>query len=162
MENNLKDNSKIYLFGIALFSYLALISTVYLIRIILENFFIINEVPFKASFWINNSISLLLFIVGIIMSLQIIKNLKAVNYFKILIIIIVILILAQLFQFLVAFYSYDFIFENYSDEFDKYHDSESDKAIYGTYYALFEYLRYLSIGIIVFVNIKKSKINSIS
>lgn len=162
MENNLQENSRIYLFGIALFSYLALISTVYLIRIILENFFIVNEVPFKVSFWIYNCVSLFIFIVGIIMSLQIIKNLKSVNYFKTLIIIIVILILAQLFQFLVAFYSYDFIFENYSAEFDKYHDSESDKAIYRTYYALFEYLKYLSIGIIVFINIKKSKINSTS
>ena len=154
-DTPLKEKSKVYLFGIALFSYLALISTVYLIRIILENFFIINEVPFKTSFWIYNCISLFLFILGIILSLQIIKKMKVANYFKTIIIVIIILVLAQLFQFLVTFYGFDFILENYSAEFDKYYNGESKKGIYGTYYAIFEYLKYLSIGIIVFINIKK-------
>ncbi|WP_339836889.1 hypothetical protein [uncultured Flavobacterium sp.] len=167
MENNLKESSRIYLFGIALFSYLALISSVYLIRIIFEYIFIINEITFKTSFWIYNCVSLFLFIVGIILSLHVIKKLKSINYLKSLIIAIIILILAQLFQFLVTFYGFDFILENYSVESDKYYDSENNKAIYGIYYVIFEYLKYISIGIIVFVNIKKSnikisKINSTS
>lgn len=157
MENNLKESSKIYLFGIALFSYLALISTVYLIRMIFENLFIINEVPFKTSFWIYNCVSLLLFIIGITFSLNLIKKLKSINYLKTLIIMILILILAQLIQFLFTFYSLDFILENYSVESDKYYDSENNKAIYGIYYVIFEYLKYISIGIIVFINIKTQK-----
>jgi hypothetical protein len=162
MKNPSNESTKIYLFGIALFSYLALISTVYLTRIILENFFIINEVPFKNSFWIYNCVSLLLFIVGITFSLNLIKKLKSINYIRTLVIMTLILILAQLMQFLFTFYSLDFILENYSDEFDKYSNIRREKPIYISYNALFEYLKYLSIGIIVFINIRKSKINSIS
>ena len=161
-DTPLKEKSKVYLFGIALFSYLALISTVYLIRMVFEDVFLINSVSFKTSFWIYNCISLFLFIVGIIFSLHFIKKLKSINYFKFIIIVIIILILAQLLQFLLAIYHIEFLLEYYSIEFDKYYDDESRKAIYGTYYAIFEYLKYLSIGIIVFINIRKSKINSTS
>ena len=121
-----------------------------------------NGIPFKTSFWINSCISLFLFIFGIIFLLKFIKKTKSVNYFKYLIIVVVILILAQLLQFLLAIFHIEFLLENYSGEFDKYYNGENKKAIYGTYYALFEYLQYLSIGLIVFINIKKSKINSIS
>lgn len=162
MENNLKESSKIYLFGIALFSYLAIISVSFLIGFIVENILILNEFTFVTSYWIFNGVSFFTFILLLILSIKHIKKLKLENYFKTFVGFIIILIISQLLQFILTVYGFEIIFENYFEKTDKYYESEKNKAFYAGFYAVIEYLKYLSIGIIVFINIRKSKINSTS
>lgn len=143
--------------GFGVFLYLSITSFGYLIRILIEKLLIINGISFEISFWIYSILYLVFILVPFYLAISYLKKASEINYPKIWVVLIATIILANIGQFIVAYYSTEYIEEKFPNQIAAYYDFSKPKGIYFTYEAVFSFLRYILIGTIVFIHKKQGK-----
>jgi|GEM_PF-6470637 len=138
--------------GFGVFLYLSITSFGYLIRMLTEKLLIINGVSFETSFWIYSILYLVFILVPFYLAINYFKKTSEINYSKIGVVLIATIILANIGQFIVAYYITEYIEEKFPNQIAAYYDFSKPKGIYFTYEAAFSFLRYILIGIIVFIH----------
>ena len=142
------------LIGLGIASWLGIISIAYTIRIILVDFFIIKNIKFPYIHLTYELFYNFIFLIGFYLFLNFLKTRKDLNYIQLLRNWIIVFILVQTIQFFYTYYIFDFIIENYHDNWSSFYDYEAGQFVKNLASTIGETLRYLGVGLLIYRYIK--------
>ena len=146
-----KNNQGILL-GIGVFFFLSTSGFAYLFKIVLRNLLLnINGISPVTIMLCTELVYLLTFVIAVFGLMKNLKN-RPVNVKKLYFIFIGLLILGQILQFAVPLVMQTIQTENYLSNSSEYYNSINLNLIYSTIDAVFEYLVYVIIGIVIYKN----------
>lgn len=148
-----KDKNIILLLGIGIFGWIAIGSFAYFFRYSLKDiFFNINVEPIS-TFWIVESINLLIYTLGVILLIKIVRN-SSMSEIKILIFVILFIVLGQLLQFIEPLINDNYRTADYFTNIKEFNDLIIDNRIYTLISIAFEIVIYILTAILIYLKRK--------
>ena len=140
--------------GIGAFTFISINELSGLLEYLIENVLIITRSDPKLIIWLPQTISFILFAILVIWSIKIIKQPTEQNPQRTLNTLIFIWFIILLSQFLITYFGTEILLDNYSEEFDFYHNADKGSLIFRGYLAFIPILHYLIFAIILLLKRK--------
>lgn len=141
----------INLIGIGIFLWISIICFTHLIYLITEKMLIFNGIPFEISFWIYNSVSIIFYCAILFISLNYFNKLQNINYSKLYLILIGLIIIIMFGRIVFQYISTNYLEKSYKEELIIYNINQSENVFLYSYASIFEYLKYICLGIILWI-----------
>ena len=137
--------------GIGIFLWISIMCFTHLIYLIIEKMLIYNGIPFEISFWINNSVSTIFYCAISFISLNYFNKLQNINYSKLYLILISSIVVIMFGRLIFQYVSTNYLEKFYKEELIIYNINQSENVFLYSYASIFEYLKYIFLGIILWI-----------
>ncbi|WP_162533574.1 hypothetical protein [Dokdonia sp. Dokd-P16] len=152
MEIN--KHTLISLLGIGAFGLSSILEFAHLIKYVLEQFLIIYFSNSISPLWVPEVMGTIIFTIGIILCLKLVKSTIIINDKKWLFSLISIFFIIMLLQFLSSFYGTGFLISTFPTEFDNYYELKKENLKLLANLALAPIFRYVIVAIVLIWEVK--------
>jgi FlaA1/EpsC-like NDP-sugar epimerase len=137
--------------GIGIFLWISIMCFTHLIYLIIEKMLIFNRIPFEISFWIFNSVSTIFYCAVTFIALNYFNKAQSINYSKLYLLLIISIIVVLLVRIIFQYVSTNYIEKSYEEELIIYNINQSENVFLYSYASIFEYLKYIFLGVILWI-----------